>query len=58
MPFMAPPTSAGNRAIERVVAAYEAGDLLCLKSGTSPTEVGPLAPRLAIENTKGEAGGA
>ena len=58
MTFMATPTSAGNRAIERVVAAYEASDLLCLKTGSPPTEVVPLAPRLAIENTKGEAGGA
>lgn len=49
---------AGNRAIERVVAAYDAGDLLCLKTGAPPAEVVQIAPRLAIDNTKGGAGGA
>ncbi len=43
--------AAGNRAIERITAAYEAGDLLCLKTGSAPAEVVPLAPRLAIDNT-------
>lgn len=44
---------AANRAIDRVFTAYEAGDLLCIKTGQPPAEVVPLRPRLAVDNAKG-----
>ena len=44
--------AAGNRAVERITAAYEAGDLRCMKSGTS--DVVPFVPRLAVDNSGAE----
>lgn len=47
--------AAANRAIERIAAAYEADDLLCLKTGQASAEVVPMRPTLHIDNTKGSA---
>lgn len=46
--------SAGNRLITRIADAYEAGDLVCLKTGGASVSVMPFPPRLAVDNTKDE----
>lgn len=43
--------AAANRTIQRVHDAFEAVDLLCLKSGRPAAAVVPTGPRLAIDNT-------
>ena len=46
--------NAGNRMIERILAAYSAGDLRCMKAPRDVAQVVQLGPRLAVDNTHNE----
>lgn len=46
-------SAAADRLMIRILGAYVAGDLLCIKTGNPPAKVVTFAPRLVVDNTKG-----